>query len=558
MSESFAELFEESLKTVDMKPGAIVTGVVIDIDNEWVTVHAGLKSEGVIPRAQFNDASGECTLNIGDEVQVALETVEDGFGETKLSREKAKRAEAWKDLEAAHEADEMVKGVINGKVKGGFTVDINTIRAFLPGSLVDVRPVRETVHLEGKELEFKVIKLDQKRNNVVVSRRAVMEEANSVERDALLESLQEGMSVKGVVKNLTDYGAFVDLGGVDGLLHITDMAWKRIKHPSEIVEVGQEIDVKILKFDRERNRVSLGLKQLGEDPWVAITGRYPEGSRVKARITNLTDYGCFAELEEGVEGLVHVSEMDWTNKNVHPSKIVQLGDEVEVMVLDIDEERRRISLGIKQCQQNPWDAFASTYSKGAKISGNIKSITDFGIFIGLEGNIDGLVHLSDISWNEAGEDAVRNYKKGDEIETVILSIDPERERISLGIKQLEDDPFGNYVAENDRGSIVSGEVTEVDAKTVLVTLAEEVQGVLKASDISRDKVDDARTLFKVGDSVEAKIIAVDRKNRGLALSIKAKDYEDEQEAVKSLKEQEGEVTSPGTIGDLIKAQMGDS
>jgi small subunit ribosomal protein S1 len=557
MSESFAELFEESLKTVDMQPGSIVTGVVIDIDNEWVTVHAGLKSEGVIPRDQFTDANGECTLNIGDEVQVALETVEDGFGETKLSREKAKRAEAWKELEAAHEADEVVKGIINGKVKGGFTVDINTIRAFLPGSLVDVRPVRDTLHLEGKELEFKVIKLDQKRNNVVVSRRAVMEEANSVERDALLESLQEGMSVKGIVKNLTDYGAFVDLGGVDGLLHITDMAWKRIKHPSEIVEVGQEIEVKILKFDRERNRVSLGLKQLGEDPWVAITGRYPEGSRVKARITNLTDYGCFAELEEGVEGLVHVSEMDWTNKNVHPSKIVQLGDEVEVMVLDIDEERRRISLGIKQCQQNPWDAFAAQYSKGDKISGSIKSITDFGIFIGLEGNIDGLVHLSDISWNEAGEDAVRNYKKGDEIETVILSIDPERERISLGIKQLEDDPFGNYVSEHDRGSIVSGEVTEVDAKTVVIKLADEVEGVLKASDISRDKVDDARSLFKVGDTVEAKIISVDRKNRGLGLSIKAKDYEDEQEAVKSLKEQEVEAASPGTIGDLIKAQMGE-
>jgi small subunit ribosomal protein S1 len=555
MSESFAELFEESLKTVDMKPGAIVTGVVIDIDNEWVTVHAGLKSEGVIPRAQFLDAGGECQLTIGDEVQVALETVEDGFGETKLSREKAKRAEAWKDLEAAHEADEVVTGIINGKVKGGFTVDINTIRAFLPGSLVDVRPVRETVHLEGKELEFKVIKLDQKRNNVVVSRRAVMEAANSVERDALLESLQEGMSVKGIVKNLTDYGAFVDLGGVDGLLHITDMAWKRIKHPSEIVEVGQEIDVKILKFDRERNRVSLGLKQLGEDPWVEITGRYPEGSRVKARITNLTDYGCFAELEEGVEGLVHVSEMDWTNKNVHPSKIVNLGDEVEVMVLDIDEERRRISLGIKQCQQNPWDAFASQYTKGAKISGNIKSITDFGIFIGLEGNIDGLVHLSDISWNETGEEAVRNYKKGDEIETVILSIDPERERISLGVKQLEDDPFGNYVAENDRGAIVTGEVTEVDAKSVVIKLAEEVEGVLKASDISRDKVDDARSLFKVGDSVEAKIISVDRKNRGLALSIKAKDYDDEKEAVKSLKDSEQEKASPGTIGDLIKAQM---
>ncbi|MFT6287129.1 MAG: small subunit ribosomal protein S1 [Halieaceae bacterium] len=557
MSESFADLFEESLKTVDMKPGAIVTGVVIDIDSEWVTVHAGLKSEGVIPRIQFADAAGEVSLSIGDEVQVALETVEDGFGETKLSREKAKRAEAWKDLEAAHEADEMVTGIINGKVKGGFTVDINTIRAFLPGSLVDVRPVRETAHLEGKELEFKVIKLDQKRNNVVVSRRAVMEAANSVERDALLESLQEGMSVKGIVKNLTDYGAFVDLGGVDGLLHITDMSWKRIKHPSEIVEVAQEIDVKILKFDRERNRVSLGLKQLGEDPWVEITGRYPEGSRVSAKITNLTDYGCFAELEEGVEGLVHVSEMDWTNKNVHPSKIVQLGDEVEVMVLDIDEERRRISLGIKQCQQNPWDAFASQYSKGDKIAGSIKSITDFGIFIGLEGAIDGLVHLSDISWNETGEEAVRNYKKGDEIETVILSIDPERERISLGVKQLEDDPFGNYVAENDRGAIVTGEVIEVDAKSVVIKLAEEVIGVLKASDISRDKVEDARSLYKVGDSVEAKITSVDRKNRGLALSIKAKDHDDEKEAVKSLKETEAESTSPGTIGDLIKAQMGD-
>ena len=556
MSESFAELFEESLKTVDMEPGAIVTGVVIDIDNEWVTVHAGLKSEGVIPRAQFNDAAGECTLNIGDEVQVALETVEDGFGETKLSREKAKRAEAWKELEAAHAADEVVHGIINGKVKGGFTVDIQGIRAFLPGSLVDVRPVRETTHLEGKDLEFKVIKLDQKRNNVVVSRRAVMEEANSVEREALLESLQEGMSVKGIVKNLTDYGAFVDLGGVDGLLHITDMAWKRIKHPSEIVEVGQEIDVKILKFDRERNRVSLGLKQLGDDPWVEITGRYPEGSRVKARITNLTDYGCFAELEEGVEGLVHVSEMDWTNKNVHPSKVVQLGDEVEVMVLDIDEERRRISLGIKQCQQNPWDAFGAQYSKGDKIAGAIKSITDFGIFIGLEGNIDGLVHLSDISWNETGEEAVRNYKKGDEIETVILSIDPERERISLGIKQLEDAPFSNYVAENDRGSVVTGEVIEVDAKAVTIKLAEEVEGILKASDISRDRVEDARNSFKVGDSVEAKIVSVDRKNRALALSIKAKDYDDEQEAVKSLKDQE-ESTSPGTIGDLIKAQMGD-
>ncbi|MEM0954374.1 MAG: 30S ribosomal protein S1 [Pseudomonadota bacterium] len=555
MSENFAELFEESLKTVDMQPGAIVTGVVIDIDNEWVTVHAGLKSEGIIPRAQFEDASGECELSVGDEVQVALETVEDGFGETRLSREKAKRAESWKELEAAHEADKVCSGVINGKVKGGFTVDINGIRAFLPGSLVDVRPVRETGHLEGQELEFKVIKLDQKRNNVVVSRRAVMEQANSAEREALLATLQEGMSVKGIVKNLTDYGAFVDLGGVDGLLHITDMAWKRIKHPSEIVEVGQEIDVKILKFDRERNRVSLGLKQLGEDPWVDIKGRYPENARVMARITNLTDYGCFAELEEGVEGLVHVSEMDWTNKNVHPSKIVQLGDEVEVMVLDIDEERRRISLGIKQCQQNPWDAFASNYAKGDKISGSIKSITDFGIFIGLEGNIDGLVHLSDISWNEAGEEAVRRYNKGDEIETVILSIDSERERISLGVKQLENDPFNNYVAENDRGAIVTGTITSVDAKGATVELAEEVEGYLKASELSRDRVEDARNELKEGETVEAKIISVDRKNRGLSLSIKAKDYDDEQEAVASLKEQEGETASPGTIGDLIKEQL---
>ena len=554
MSESFAELFEESLKTVDMETGSIVTGVVIDIDNEWVTVHAGLKSEGVIPLDQFTNANGECTLNIGDEVQVALETVEDGFGETKLSREKAKRAEAWKRLEAAHVADEVVTGIINGKVKGGFTVDIESIRAFLPGSLIDVRPVRETTHLEGKELEFKVIKLDQKRNNVVVSRRAVMEAANSQEREELLENLQEGMSVKGVVKNLTDYGAFVDLGGVDGLLHITDMAWKRIKHPSEIVEVGQEMDVKILKFDRERNRVSLGLKQLGEDPWVEITNRYPEGARVNAKVTNLTDYGCFAEIEEGVEGLVHVSEMDWTNKNVHPSKIVQLGDEVEVMVLDIDEDRRRISLGIKQCTQNPWDAFASDHAKGDRISGTIKSITDFGIFIGLDGAIDGLVHLSDISWNETGEEAVRNYKKGDEIETVILSIDPERERISLGIKQMEEDAFTLYVSDNDRGTIVTGKAVEVYAKGVLIKLSYEVSGYLKVGDISVDRIEDARSVINVGDAVEAKITNVDRKNRTLGLSIKAKDIDDEKDAVETLKQQD-EAASPGTIGDLIKAKM---
>ena len=428
MSESFAELFEESLKEIEMKPGAIVSGVVVDIDSDWVTVHAGLKSEGVIPASQFLNDSGEMSIAIGDEVQVALDAVEDGFGETRLSREKAKRMEAWKELEKAFEAEDVVKGVISGKVKGGFTVDVATIRAFLPGSLVDVRPVRDTAHLEGKELEFKVIKLDQKRNNVVVSRRSVLEAENSAEREQLLGSLQEGLEVKGIVKNLTDYGAFVDLGGVDGLLHITDMAWKRIKHPSEIVNVGDEINVKVLKFDRERNRVSLGLKQLGEDPWVAITNRFPEGTRGTGRVTNLTDYGCFVELEEGVEGLVHVSEMDWTNKNIHPSKVVSLGDEVEVQVLDIDEERRRISLGIKQCKTNPWEDFSGTFNKGDKLAGKIKSITDFGIFIGLDGGIDGLVHLSDISWNETGEDAVRKYRKGDEVEAVILAMDAERER----------------------------------------------------------------------------------------------------------------------------------
>lgn len=555
MSESFAELFEESLQTVDMIPGSIVTGVVIDVDSDWVTVHAGLKSEGVIPADQFLDDEGKLTLQVGDEVQVALETVEDGFGETRLSREKAKRAESWKVLEGAHSAEEVVKGVINGKVKGGFTVDVAGIRAFLPGSLVDVRPVRETTHLEGKELEFKVIKLDQKRNNVVVSRRAVMEQANSAEREELLATLQEGQSIKGIVKNLTDYGAFVDLGGVDGLLHITDMAWKRIKHPSEIVNVGDEIDVKVLKFDRERNRVSLGLKQLGEDPWADITARYPEGAKVKAKVTNLTDYGCFAEIETGVEGLVHVSEMDWTNKNIHPSKVVQLGDEVEVMILDIDEERRRISLGIKQCQENPWDAFSSQFAKGDKISGKIKSITDFGIFIGLDGGIDGLVHLSDISWNETGEDAVRKFKKGDELETVVLAIDPERERISLGIKQLDEDPFSAYVAENDKGSIVKGTVKEVDAKAAIITLADDVEATLKASDISRDKVEDARNVLNVGDEVEAKITNVDRKNRVIVLSVKAKDVADEKQAIKDHNKQSDAASAATTIGDLIKAQI---
>lgn len=555
MSDSFADLFEQSLNEIDMTPGAIVTGTVIDIDTDWVTVHAGLKSEGVIPRTQFLDEQGNLSLEVGDEVKVALETVEDGFGETRLSREKAKRAESWMELEAAYEKNDIVTGVINGKVKGGFTVDLNNIRAFLPGSLVDVRPVRDTLHLEGQELEFRLIKLDRKRNNVVVSRRAVLESVSSEERDALLEKLQEGMSVKGIVKNLTDYGAFVDLGGVDGLLHITDMSWKRIKHPSEIVNVGDEIDVKVLKYDRERNRVSLGLKQLGEDPWVAIKQRYPENTRVKAVVTNLTDYGCFAELEEGVEGLVHVSEMDWTNKNIHPSKVVQLGDEVEVMVLDIDEERRRISLGIKQCFQNPWDGFAENFKKGDKISGSIKSITDFGIFIGLDGNIDGLVHLSDISWDETGEEAVRNYKKGDEIETVILSIDPERERISLGIKQLADDPFMNYASEFEKGSIVKGTVTELDAKSAVVSLQDGVEAVLRASEISRDKVEDARNALKEGDEIDVKVVSIDRKNRVISVSIKAIEIDDEKAAIQEHKSQEGSDVSPGTIGDLIKAEM---
>ena len=555
MSESFADLFEESLKEIDMTPGSIVQGVVVDIDSDWVTVNAGLKSEGVIPLSQFVNEAGDIELAVGDTVDVALDAVEDGFGETRLSREKAKRAEAWKDLEKAFEAEEIVKGIINGKVKGGFTVDLKSVRAFLPGSLVDVRPVRDTLHLEGKELEFKVIKLDQKRNNVVVSRRAVLEAENSAERDALLEQMAEGMEVKGIVKNLTDYGAFVDLGGVDGLLHITDMAWKRIKHPSEIVNVGDEINVKVLKFDRERNRVSLGLKQLGEDPWVSIKERYPENTRVTARVTNLTDYGCFAEIEEGVEGLVHVSEMDWTNKNIHPSKVVQLGDEVEVMVLDIDEERRRISLGIKQCHANPWEEFSGNFNKGDKISGKIKSITDFGIFIGLDGGIDGLVHLSDISWQEVGEEAVRNYKKGDEIETVILSVDPERERISLGVKQLDSDPFAEFVQDNDKGTIVTGKVQSVDAKAAVVLLAEDVEATLKASEMSQDRIEDLTTQLKEGDEVEAKIINVDRKNRVINLSVKSKDVDDEKQALKDVREKQVESSGPTTIGDLIKEQM---
>ncbi len=555
MSESFADLFEESLNTIEMAPGSIVTGTVVDIDDDWVVVHAGLKSEGVIPKNQFLNEEGVCTLNVGDQVKVSMEVVDDGFGETRLSREKARRAESWEKLEEASEQGEVVIGIINGKVKGGFTVDVSDIRAFLPGSLVDIRPLRETAHLEGKPLEFKVIKLDQKRNNVVVSRRAVLEEENSHEREELLASMQEGQDVKGIVKNLTDYGAFVDLGGVDGLLHITDMAWKRIRHPSEMVNVGDEVDVRILKFDREKNRVSLGMKQLGDDPWADIVRRYPEGARVMATVTNLTDYGCFAEIEEGVEGLVHVSEMDWTNKNIHPSKVVSVGDETEVMVLDIDQERRRISLGIKQCRPNPWESFSVAHAKSDTITGTIKSITDFGIFIGLEGGIDGLVHLSDISWNEPGETAVRRYSKGEQIETIILSVDPERERISLGIKQMEKDPFSDYAAEHDRGNIVMGKVLEVQPKEAVIELVEDVTGILKASEISIDRVEDARNVLKEGEELEVKIVNMDRKNRTIGLSIKAKDIEEERQAVKEHQKQESDHGGPATLGDLIKAQM---
>ena len=557
MTESFAQLFEESLKTIETRPGSIVRGVVVAIDKDVVLVDAGLKSESAIPAEQFKNAAGELEIQVGDEVDVALDAVEDGFGETLLSREKAKRHEAWITLEKAYEDAETVTGVINGKVKGGFTVELNGIRAFLPGSLVDVRPVRDTLHLEGKELEFKVIKLDQKRNNVVVSRRAVIESENSAERDQLLENLQEGMEVKGIVKNLTDYGAFVDLGGVDGLLHITDMAWKRVKHPSEIVNVGDEINVKVLKFDRERTRVSLGLKQLGEDPWVAIAKRYPEGTRLTGRVTNLTDYGCFVEIEEGVEGLVHVSEMDWTNKNIHPSKVVNVGDVVEVMVLDIDEERRRISLGLKQCKSNPWQQFAETHNKGNRVEGKIKSITDFGIFIGLDGGIDGLVHLSDISWNATGEEAVREYKKGDEIAAVVLQVDAERERISLGVKQLAEDPFNNYIALNKKGAIVNGKVTAVDAKGATVELADGVEGYLRASEASVDRVEDATLVLNVGDDVEAKFTGVDRKNRVVSLSVRAKDQADEKEAINTVNTKQEEGNFSNAMAEAFKAAKGE-
>ncbi len=535
--ESFAQLFEESLNSIETRPGSIVKATVVAIDNGFVLVDAGLKSESTIPVDQFLDAQGQVEVKVGDVVDVALDQIESGDGETVLSRDKAKRNEAWAKLEEAFKNSDPVMGLIDGKVKGGFTVQLGGIRAFLPGSLVDVRPVRETNHLEGKELQFKVIKLDQKRNNVVVSRRAVIESENSTERESVLATLQEGQEVKGIVKNLTDYGAFVDLGGVDGLLHITDMAWKRVKHPSEIVNVGDEIDVKVLKFDRERQRVSLGLKQLGEDPWANIATRFPVGTDIEGKVTNLTDYGCFVEIQEGVEGLVHVSEMDWTNKNIHPSKVVSVGDTVTVKVLEIDEERRRISLGLKQCKPNPWLDFAESHSKGEKVTGKIKSITDFGIFIGLDGGIDGLVHLSDISWQQSGEEAVRDFKKGDEITAIVLQVDPERERISLGLKQISEDPFADFLANNQKGSLVKGIVESVDARGANITLADGVVGYIRAQDASTDRVEDATTVLNVGDEVEAKLVNVDRKTRNITLSIRAKDEAEQKEALESLKEQ---------------------
>ena len=552
MTESFAELFEQSIASQRIRPGTILNGLIVEVGQDYVIVNVGLKSEAVIPSDQFKNEKGEIEVAVGETVEVALDSVEDGSGETRLSREKAKRARTWTRLETAFEKQEVVIGIITGRVKGGFTVEIDNVRAFLPGSLVDVRPVRDPSYLENKPLAFKVIKLDQKRNNVVVSRRAVVEQEYSAERSALLDNLQEGAAVKGVVKNLTDYGAFVDLGGIDGLLHITDMAWKRVKHPSEVVKVGEEIDVRILKFDRERQRVSLGLKQLGADPWQNIARRYPANTRLFGKVTNIADYGCFVEIEEGVEGLVHVSEMDWTNKNVNPAKVVHVGQEVEVMVLDIDEERRRISLGVKQCKTNPWKEFAENYNRGDKVSGQIKSITDFGIFIGLAGGIDGLVHLSDISWDMPGEEAVRSYQKAQQVDAMVLSIDPERERISLGIKQLAKDPFSAYIAEHPKGSIVTGVVREVDAKGAIIDLGNGVDGQLRASELSRDRVEDARLLLKVGEEVEAKFTGVDRKGRSISLSIKAKDIHEEQEAMQNYRTDSPTGTS---LGDLLKEQI---
>ena len=555
MSETFAELFEQTFASQHIKPGSIITGIVVAVNDDVVIVSAGLKSEAVIPLEQFKNDKNESSVAVGDEIEVALDAVEDGFGETKLSREKAIRARTWTELEKAFEAGEVVEGIINGRVKGGFTVEIDNVRAFLPGSLVDVRPVRDPAYLEGKSLEFKVIKLDQRRNNVVVSRRAVVEQEYSAEREALLAELQEGGMAKGIVKNLTDYGAFVDLGGIDGLLHITDMAWKRVKHPSEVVNVGDEIDVKILKFDRERQRVSLGMKQLGDDPWKDLARRYPPDTRLFGKVTNIADYGCFVEIEDGVEGLVHVSEMDWTNKNVNPARVVQIGEEVEVMVIEIDEDRRRISLGVKQCQSNPWAEFASQFNRGDKVTGQIKSITDFGIFIGLDGGIDGLVHLSDISWEMTGEEAVHNYQKGQEIEAAVLAIDSERERISLGVKQLEKDPFSAWLAEHPKNSIVKGIVTEVDARGAMLDLGDGVIGSLRSSEMARDRVEDARLLIKVGEEIEAKFTNVDRKNRSIALSIKAKEVHEEAEAISSYKTEPGTAAVGTTLGELLKEKM---
>jgi small subunit ribosomal protein S1 len=534
----------------------VITAEVISVDPNVVIVNAGLKSESTIATEEFKDDRGEIEVKVGDFVSVAIEALEDGFGATKLSRDKAKKLAAWTSLDDALAGGTIIKGVVSGKVKGGLTVMVNGIRAFLPGSLVDLRPVKDTSHFEGKELEFKVIKLDRKRNNVVVSRRAVMEETAGVERQQLLETLKEGAVVKGVVKNITDYGAFVDLGGIDGLLHITDLAWRRVKHPTEVLSVGDEVTAKILKFDAEKNRVSLGLKQLGEDPWIGISRRYPQGTRLFGKVTNITDYGAFVEIESGIEGLVHVSEMDWTNKNVHPAKVVSLGDEVEVMILEIDEDRRRISLGMKQCMPNPWEEFAMNHKKGDKVKGVIKSITDFGVFIGLPGNIDGLVHLSDLSWQAAGEEAVKSLKKGDEVETVVLSIDVERERISLGIKQLEGDPFGNYVATHDKGNVVKGIVKSIEPKGAVIELEKDVEGYLRASEIARDRVEDVRTHLKEGETVEAVIVNIDRKSRSINLSIKQKDAAEEAAAMQKHAAESSASSGTTNLGALLKAKLG--
>ena len=554
--ESFAALFEESLMRKEMRIGEVITAEVVRVDYNYVVVNAGLKSESYIPLEEFKDDQGVLDVNAGDFISVAIESLEDGFGETRLSRDKAKRLSAWLSLEQALESGELVTGTITGKVKGGLTVMVNSIRAFLPGSLVDVRPVKDTTPFEGKTLEFKVIKLDRKRNNVVLSRRAVVEATMGEEREKLLSNLQEGSVVKGIVKNITDYGAFVDLGGIDGLLHITDLAWRRVRHPSEVLTVGEEIEAKVLKFDQDKNRVSLGVKQLGEDPWVGLSRRYPADTRLFGKVTNITDYGAFVEVEQGIEGLVHVSEMDWTNKNVDPKKVVTLGDEVEVMVLEIDEERRRISLGMKQCKVNPWEEFSTQFKKGDKVSGAIKSITDFGVFIGLPGGIDGLVHLSDLSWNETGEEAVRRFKKGDEVEALVLAIDTERERISLGIKQLSGDPFTVFASSNDRGSMVTGKVKSVDAKGVVVDLGDDIEGYLRASEISNDRVEDARNAYNEGDDVTAMVLNIDRKARSIALSIKAKDQADADEAMKKISDEGAGSAGTTSLGALLKAKLG--